>query len=105
MQPQKLIKIKSSVLPKVVTLLCICTFLSTKSQETNAHKFGNGLINLVGKYSTWSLKIGLRFQTLATSKWDVNNGLSNPKSSMLITRAPLKFDGFAYAPKLKYKLN
>jgi phosphate-selective porin OprO/OprP len=95
---------KLTVLPKVVTLLCICTFLNTKSQETNAPKFGNGLFNLVGKDSTWSMKIGLRFQTLATSKWEVNNGLTNPQSSMLIRRSRLKFDGFAYSPKLKYKV-
>ena len=95
---------KLTVLPKVVTLLCICTFLSTKSQEINAPKFGKGLFNLVGKDSTWSMKIGLRFQTLATSKWEVNNGLTNPQSSMLIRRSRLKFDGFAYSPKLKYKV-
>jgi phosphate-selective porin OprO/OprP len=95
---------KLTVLPKVVTLLCICTFLSTKSQETNAPKFGKGLFNLIGQDSTWSMKIGLRFQTLATSKWEVNNGLTNPESSMLIRRSRLKFDGFAYSPKLKYKV-
>jgi phosphate-selective porin OprO/OprP len=95
---------KLTVLPKVVTLLCICIFLSTKSQETNAPKFGKGLFNLIGQDSTWSMKIGLRFQTLATSKWEVNNGLTNPESSMLIRRSRLKFDGFAYSPKLKYKV-
>jgi phosphate-selective porin OprO/OprP len=104
LQRQKLIIMKLTVLPKVVTLLCICTFLNTKSQETNAPKFGKGLFNLVGKDSTWSMKIGLRFQTLATSKWKVNNGLTNPQSSMLIRRSRLKFDGFAYSPKLKYKV-
>jgi phosphate-selective porin OprO/OprP len=103
LQRQKLIKTKLSLQPKV-TLLCICTFLSTKSQETNAPKYRNGLFNLVGKDSTWSLKIGLRFQTLATSKWEVNNGLTNPQSSMLIRRARLKFDGFAHSQKLKYKI-
>ena len=92
------------VLQKVVTLVCICAFLSINAQETNAPKFGKGLFNLVGKDSTWSMKIGLRFQTLATSSWDASNGLSNPASSFLIRRSRLKFDGFAYSPKLKYKL-
>lgn len=58
----------------------------------------------MGQDSTWSMKVGLRFQSLATSKWDVNNGLSNPESSMLIRRSRLKFDGFAFSPKLKYKV-
>jgi len=78
--------------------------LSTNAQNTNAPKFGKGLFNLIGKDSTWSMKVGLRFQTLATSKWDAQNGLSNPASSMMIRRSRLKFDGFAYSPKLKYKV-
>ena len=93
-----------SVLQKVVTLICVCTLLSVNAQETNAPKFGKGLFNLVGKDSTWSMKVGLRFQTLATSSWDASNGLSNPASSMMIRRSRLKFDGFAYSPKLKYKV-
>ena len=91
-------------LRNVVILGCICLFLNANAQETNAPKFGKGLFNLIGQDSTWSMKVGLRFQTLATSKWDVNNGLSNPESSMLIRRSRLKFDGFAFSPKLKYKV-
>jgi hypothetical protein len=79
-------------------------FLNANAQETNAPKFGKGLFNLVGKDSTFSMKVGMRFQTLGTFNWDVNNGLSNPSSSLLIRRARLKFDGFAYTSKLKYKL-
>jgi len=95
---------KLPVLLKVVTMICICTFLSTNAQKINAPKFGKGLFNLIGLDSTWSMKVGLRFQTLATSKWDIKNGLSNPKSSMLIRRSRLKFNGFAYSPKLTYKI-
>jgi phosphate-selective porin OprO/OprP len=91
-------------LRNVVILGCICVFLNANAQEPNAPKFGKGLFNLIGQDSTWSMKVGLRFQTLATSKWDVNNGLSNPESSMLIRRSRLKFDGFAFSPKLKYKV-
>ena len=95
---------KLPILQKVVILCFVCAFLSVNAQETNAPKFGKGLFNLVGKDSTFSMKIGLRFQTLATSSWDVSNGLSNPESSMLIRRSRLKFDGFAFSPKLKYKV-
>ena len=95
---------KLSQLRGVVTLSCICAFYSANAQEPNAPKFGKGLFNLMGQDSTWSMKVGLRFQSLATSKWDVNNGLSNPESSMLIRRSRLKFDGFAFSPKLKYKV-
>ena len=95
---------KLSQLRKVVILGCICVFLNANAQESNAPKFGKGLFNLIGQDSTWSMKVGLRFQTLATSKWDLSNGLSNSESSMLIRRSRLKFDGFAYSPKLKYKV-
>jgi len=95
---------KLSILQNVVTVICISAFLSINAQETNAPKFGKGLFNLVGQDSTWTMKVGLRFQTLVTSQWDVSNGLSNQESAMLIRRSRLKFDGFAFSPKLKYKV-
>ena len=95
---------KLPVLQKVVTIICISAFLSSNAQETNVPKFGKGLFNLVGKDSTWTMKVGMRFQTLATFGWDADNGLSNPTSNMLIRRSRLKFDGWAFSPKLKYKL-
>jgi hypothetical protein len=101
---QKLIIMKPTTLQKAAVLLCICAFLSANAQKTNTQKFGKGLFNLIGKDSTWSMKIGLRFQTLATSNWEIHHGLSNPASSMMIRRSRLKFDGFAYSPKLKYKV-
>ena len=95
---------KLSTLQKVATLFCVLTFLSSSAQQTDAPKFGKGLFNLVGKDSTFSMKIGLRFQTLAATNWEVNTGVSNAESSMLIRRSRLKFDGFAFSPKLKYKV-
>ena len=88
------------------SLLCISLFLcmNLSSQETNAPKFGKGLFNLIGKDSSFSMNMSARMQMLGTSNWDLNNGLTNPSSSLLVRRARLKFDGFAYSPKLKYKL-
>jgi hypothetical protein len=101
LQQQKLIIMKFKAL--LISLSMVLCF-GAVAQETNAPKFGKGLFNLIGKDSTWSMKVGMRFQTLATSSWDVNGGLNNPAASMLIRRSRLKFDGFAYSPKLKYKL-
>jgi len=78
--------------------------VSLSSQEANAPKFGKGLFNLIGKDSSFSMNMSARMQILGTSNWDVNNGLSNPSSSLLVRRARLKFSGFAYSTKLKYKL-
>lgn len=75
------------------------------SQETNAPSFGKGLFNLSGKDSTWSMKIGLRFQTLGLVEWteSAEGSLEDPQSNMLIRRSRLKFDGFAFTPDLEYK--
>ena len=86
----------------ICATLFICSNLS--SQETSAPEFGKGLFNLIGKDSSFSMNVSARMQMLGTSNWDVNNGLSNPTSNLLVRRARLKFSGFAYSPKLKYKL-
>jgi hypothetical protein len=91
-------------LKSLLITISMVVFMSVNSQKTNAPKFGKGLFNLVGKDSTWTMKVGMRFQTLATFGWDAENGLSNPTSNMLIRRSRLKFDGWAFSPKLKYKL-
>ncbi|MBM1105419.1 porin [Aurantibacter crassamenti] len=76
------------------------------AQETNAPSFGKGLFSLVGKDSTWTMKIGTRMQFLTVSNWSEGNngGLVDPQQNFSIRRARLKFDGFAYSPKLKYKI-
>lgn len=76
------------------------------AQEPNAPAFGKGLFNLVGKDSTWTMKIAARMQFLSISTWDegADGGLVNPEQNFLVRRARLKFNGFAYSPKLKYKL-
>lgn len=73
----------------------------TYSQEANASKFGKGLFNLKGENDSWSMKVGLRMQLLGTSNWE-DGGKS--EANFLTRRARLKFDGFAYSPKLKYKI-
>tara|TARA_R110002153_G_scaffold124418_1_gene270632 strand:- start:264 stop:1466 length:1203 start_codon:yes stop_codon:yes gene_type:complete len=76
-----------------------------QSQESNAPTFGKGLFNLIGKDSTWTMIVSARMQILAISDWDVTDGgLQNSKQNFLIRRARLKFDGFAYSPKLEYKI-
>ena len=88
----------------ILITLSMIAFLSVNAQETNAPKFGKGLFNLVGKDSTWTMNIGARMQFLGTAQWDAEDGLSNPEQNVLVRRARLKFNGFAFSPKLKYKL-
>ncbi|MCF6294971.1 MAG: OprO/OprP family phosphate-selective porin [Flavobacteriaceae bacterium] len=81
--------------------IALFTIPFINAQETTAPKFGKGLFNLVGQDSSWTMKIGARMQILAISNWE--DGESN-ESNFLVRRARLKFDGFAFTPKLKYKL-
>ena len=75
--------------------------ISIQSQEIESPKFGKGLFNIVGQDSSWTMKIGARFQFLATSLMEDGE---SPTTSFLIRRARLKFDGYAFSPKLEYKL-
>ena len=84
-----------------LTAIAIFTFAFINAQETPAPKFGKGLFNLVGQDSSWTMKIGARMQFLAIANWA--DGAAT-ESNFLVRRARLKFGGFAFSPKLKYKL-
>lgn len=84
------------------TLVGIFLLVLTASfaQESNAPVFGKGLFNLVGKDSSFTMNIGARAQFLAISTWPEDGDF---ESNMLVRRARLKADGWAFSPKLKYK--
>ncbi len=92
----------------IFLVFCFLTLtgLSAQAQETNAPTFGKGMFNLMGKDSTWSMKIGTRIQLLSMANWGIGaeGGLVEPEQNFLVRRARLKFDGFAYSPKLSYKI-
>lgn len=80
-------------------------FLDANSQEVTSGKFGKGMLNIVAKDSSWSMKFAPRIQARFNTTWD-HDGTNYGKAEhdFLIRRARLKFDGFAYSPKLKYKV-
>jgi len=85
----------------LITALAVFLSLFIYAQETPTPKFGKGLFNLVGQDSSWTMKVGARMQILAISDMEKD---ANPETNMLIRRARLKFDGYAFSPKLKYKI-
>ncbi|MBQ4913587.1 porin [Maribacter sp. MMG018] len=92
-----------------INLLCLAVLLCNSfyiiGQETNAPSFGNGLLNLVGRDSSWTMKVGARMQIQAVADWNTSgNSLVDPEQNFLIRRARFKFNGYAYSPKLTYKL-
>lgn len=84
-----------------VVLLFIMAIGLVNAQELKSPKFGKGLFNLVGKDSSWTMKIGARMQFLTSVSAAEDR---SPRSNFLIRRARLKFDGFAFSPKLEYKI-
>src|SRR5690606_10239307 len=84
-----------------ITLFAVLSCVSAlQAQNVNA-KFGKG-VNIMANDSTFSLKLGARFQTLysGTSNLETNDW----NDQFLIRRARLKLDGFAYDPSLVYKI-
>jgi len=83
----------------------ICLSTLGFSQQETPTKFGNGMLNLIAKDSTWSVKFAPRIQFRAMSTWDYDGDqYGKAEQNFLIRRARLKFSGFAYSPKLKYKI-
>ena len=90
-----------------ITLVAIFLFAIniTSAQEISDTSFGKGLINFVAKDSSFSVKFAPRFQVRSISSWNHDgNQYGSPEHNFIVRRARLKFDGFAYSPKLKYKI-
>jgi len=74
--------------------------------QITAPKFGKGL-QIMAQDSSFSMKIGFRFQTLFVGEYNLADddfgSLENRESRIFIRRSRLKFGGYAFTPKLKYK--
>lgn len=85
--------------------ISLIALTSLNAQEISDTKFGKGMINFVAKDSSFSVKFAPRFQVRSMSSWDHNGDqYGSPEHNFIVRRARLKFDGFAYSPKLKYKV-
>ena len=93
---------------KKINLLLTILFCASSlfSQDVTKNKFGKGLYNVVAEDSSYTMKFAVRMQSLYVGEWNINDsaGISAGNSGFLIRRARLKFGGFAYSPKLKYKI-
>lgn len=87
-----------------VVLACIISH-SISAQEISDTKFGKGLINFVAKDSSFSVNFAPRIQGRFNTQWDHDGeSYGSAEQNFSIRRARLKFGGFAYSPKLKYKI-
>src|SRR5690606_17330580 len=91
---------------KYVSLLLIIIIYftlhtSAYSQPYIEAKFGKGF-RVTAADSSFSLKISPRFQTLYESNLNLNN--DDWEEKLIIRRARLKLEGFAFDPSLEYKI-
>ena len=78
---------------------------SVFAQEISDTKFGKGVINFIAKDSSFSVKFAPRIQSRYQSQWDYSGeDYDEAELNFLVRRARLNFGGFAFTPKLKYKI-
>ena len=89
----------------ISSFLFIPFCLLLQAQEISDTKFGNGMINFIAKDSSFSVKFAPRVQSRYQSEWSYNGEDYDPVDiNFSVRRARLKFGGFAFSPKLKYKI-
>jgi len=90
---------------KVSLISLIISTTSLYGQEVGTSKFGKGIFNIKGENDSFSMNISARMQFLTSSTWiESDGGYGSPESNFLVRRSRLKFKGFAYDPKITYKL-
>lgn len=93
------------ILRKLSFVIALIALTISHSQEISDTSFGKGLLNFVAKDSSFSVKFAPRFQVRSMSSWDHDGSqYVSPEHNFIVRRSRLKFDGFAYSTKLKYKL-
>jgi len=81
------------------------TFGVKAQQGVDEISFGKGLLNYTASDQSFSVKFAPRFQLRQYASWDANDsGYDDAQYGFLVRRARLKFDGYAYSPKLRYKI-
>lgn len=91
----------SSLKLTLAASLLIATSVSLFAQDKSSNRFGKG-VSLVAADSSFSMKFSARIQTLYDGR--LNLETKDYNDHFLTRRARLKFDGFAYNPKLVYKI-
>jgi len=97
--------IKNYMKQLISSFLFIPFCLLLQAQEISDTKFGNGMTNFIAKDSSFSVKFAPRIQSRYQSKWSYDGEDYDPADiNFSVRRARLKFGGFAFSPKLKYKI-
>jgi hypothetical protein len=81
--------------------LALCSFFLTEATAQKKVAFGKGL-RYTAPDTSFSVKFNFRMQQLLVVN-TVDDNSDATSSQFLVRRSRLKFDGFAFTPKLKYK--
>ena len=86
-------------------LLLAVVLLSTNvlGQQKIENIFGKGIVNIIAQDSTYSMKLGARFQNLFVFEMPLDT-TGDFTTDFQLRRARLKMAGFAFSPKLKYNI-
>ncbi|MBT5977816.1 MAG: hypothetical protein HOG66_09290, partial [Flavobacteriales bacterium] len=90
---------------KLTTLLCATLFLGTaaSAQKLEYEKWGKG-INFATGDGLSTIKMSARIQNLFIYNQVLTPSGSSPTVQGMTRRARLKFDGQAFSPRIKYKI-
>jgi len=90
---------------KVLATALLVAVSQLGTAQVEKPKFGKGI---VVEGENYKLKAAFRFQNLFTNEWNIRNDdfkyVEGLESNFMVRRARLKFSGWAYTPKLKYKM-
>ena len=96
---------KTKKLAWSIVLLNLATFTVNAQQAVNDISFGKGLMNYVAADSSFSVKFAPRIQVRYYGSSDFTDGkLGAVEHDFLVRRSRFKFDGWAYHPSIKYKM-
>lgn len=84
----------------VIVVLHVVVFAMAMGQKIQSSSFGQG-VNFIAADSSMTLKMRFRMQNLFVGAYDVQG--EEFSTNFLVRRSRLKFDGYAFSPKLKYK--
>lgn len=94
------------MLKKLALYSLLLVTCSVSGQDITANKYGKGLLNFTAADSSYSVKFNIRMQQLFVAQTTLDSELNqgDVSTNFLTRRARLKFGGFAFNPKVTYKM-